>query len=80
MSIEQRINYQLNKFPRIKKIIKRVYQRTMYSISPKIRKEGAITRVSPDDKSHEYFFGLEVVMSLLLEEKAGRTQKVISIR
>lgn len=57
MSIEQKINYQLNKYPAIKKLIKRVYQRTMYTISPKIKSEGAIMRVSPDDALHEYFFG-----------------------
>lgn len=57
MSLEQRINYQLNKFPAIKKVIKRVYQLSMYAISPKIKSEGNITRVSPDDNNHEYFFG-----------------------
>ena len=57
MSLEQTINYQLNKVPGIKKVIKRVYQRTMYTILPKIKSEGNITRISPDDTSHEYFFG-----------------------
>lgn len=57
MSLEQKINYQLNKYPAVKKVIKRVYQRTMYAISPKIKSEGNITRISPDDKDHEYFFG-----------------------
>ncbi len=57
MSIEQKINYQLNKVPGLKKIIKRTYQRTMYAISPKIKCEGNITRISPDDPEHEYFFG-----------------------
>ena len=57
MGIEQRINYQLNKVPGVKKIIKRVYQRTMYTISPKIKSEGEIIRISPDDPNHEYFFG-----------------------
>ena len=57
MSLEQKINYQLNKIPGVKKVIKRVYQRTMYAISPKIKSEGNITRISPDDASHEYFFG-----------------------
>ena len=57
MSLEQKINYQLNKVPGVKKVIKRVYQRTMYTISPKIKCEGNITRISPDDDSHEYFFG-----------------------
>lgn len=57
MSLEQKINYQLNKYPAVKKVIKRAYQRTMYAISPKIKSEGNITRISPDDKAHEYFFG-----------------------
>lgn len=56
MSIEQKVNYQLNKFPAIKKIIKRSYQLVMYAISPKIKSEGNITCVSPDD-GKEYFFG-----------------------
>lgn len=56
MSIEAKINYQLNKFPRVKKIIKRAYQLVMYAISPKIKFEGNIVRVSPDD-GKEYFFG-----------------------
>jgi len=57
MSLESAINYQLNKHPRIKKGIKRLYQKTMYTISPKIKKEGDIVRVSPNDPDHEYFFG-----------------------
>lgn len=57
MSIEQKINYQLNKYPGIKKYIKRGYQLVMYAISPKIKSEGNIIRVSPDDPNNEYFFG-----------------------
>lgn len=57
MGIEQKVNYQLNKFPRIKRVIKRAYQRTMYILAPKIKFEGNIIRVSPDDPKHEYFFG-----------------------
>lgn len=57
MSLEQAINYQLNKVPGIKKVIKRVYQRSMYAFSSKVKSEGNIVRVSPDDHSHEYFFG-----------------------
>lgn len=56
MSLEQKINYQLNKYPGIKKVIKRGYQLTMYAISPKIKSEGDIVRVSPDEPG-EYFFG-----------------------
>ena len=57
MSFEQKINYQLNKIPGVKRVIKRVYQRTMYAFSPKIKSEGNIIRISPDDPNHEYFFG-----------------------
>ncbi len=56
MSIEQKINYQLNKYPQIKRYIKRAYQLAMYAISPKIKSEGNIIRVSPNDGA-EYFFG-----------------------
>lgn len=56
MSLEQKINYQLNKYPGIKKYIKRGYQLAMYAISPKIKSEGDIIRVSPDG-SGEFFFG-----------------------
>jgi len=56
MSLEQRINYHLNKIPAVKKIIKRIYQLGMYALSPKIKSEGRITRVSPGD-GMEYFFG-----------------------
>ena len=57
MSIEQKINYQLNKCPAVKKVVKRAYQLGMYAISPKIKSEGNIVRISPDDLTHEYFFG-----------------------
>ena len=57
MSLEQKINYQLNKYPAIKKTVKSVYQHGMYAISKKIKSEGNITRISPDDPNHEYFFG-----------------------
>lgn len=56
MGLEQKINYQLNKYPGIKKIIKRGYQRAIYAMSPKIKYEGNIERVSPNDDK-EYFFG-----------------------
>ena len=57
MGLEQKINYQLNKYPGIKKYIKRGYQLAMYAISPKIKSEGDIVRISPDDPDSEYFFG-----------------------
>ena len=57
MGIEQKINYQLNKFPAAKRKVKRLYQKVMYTLSPKIKSEGDIIRISPDDPNHEYFFG-----------------------
>ena len=57
MGLEQKINYQLNKYPKIKKTLKSIYQHLMYAVSPKIKSEGNIVRVSPDDSEHEYFFG-----------------------
>lgn len=57
MGIEQKINQKLNQFPIIKKNVKRIYQRTMYAISPKIKSEGKIIKVSPEDSDYEYFFG-----------------------
>lgn len=56
MGIEQKINYYLNKYPRLKKLVKRTYQLATYAISPKIKSEGNIVCVSPDD-GKEYFFG-----------------------
>jgi len=57
MGLEQKINYQLNKFPIVKKIIKRGYQRLMYTINPKVKYVGQIKRISPKDRENEYFFG-----------------------
>ena len=57
MSLEQKINYQLNKYPAVKKYIKRAYQLACYAVSKKIKSEGHIIRISPDDPIHEYFFG-----------------------
>lgn len=57
MSLEQKINYQLNKVPGVKKYVKRIYQLGCYAVSKKIKSEGNIVRISPDDPKHEYFFG-----------------------
>ncbi|HLR38959.1 MAG TPA: hypothetical protein VK068_01040, partial [Jeotgalicoccus sp.] len=54
--IENKVNIFLQKFPGIKKSVKRCYQLGMYTISPKIKSEGDIQRISPDD-GMEYFFG-----------------------
>jgi len=56
MSIENKINSLLTRIPFIKRIVKRMYQLCMWSLSPKILSEGNITRISPDD-GMEYFFG-----------------------
>ena len=40
MSIEQKINQQLNKYPALKRKAKRIYQRTMYTFSEKKSYEG----------------------------------------
>lgn len=56
-NLEQKINYQLNKIPGVKKCIKRAYQLGCYAVSKKIKLEGNVVRVSPDDANHEYFFG-----------------------
>ena len=55
-SLEQKINYQLNKYPAIKKNVKRIYQHFMYAMSKKVKVEGNIVRLSPSD-GYEYFFG-----------------------
>ncbi|HEY9542913.1 TolB family protein [Prevotella sp.] len=57
MNLEQKINYQLNKYPFIKKGVKRVYQLVWYSISKKVKCEGDVMKMSPDDKENDYFFG-----------------------
>ena len=57
MQIEQIINQKLNKYPFMKRGIKRVYQRIMYFLSSKIKSEGDIIQISPNDKENEYFFG-----------------------
>ncbi len=56
MSLEQKVNNYLNHIPVVKKVVKRCYQLGMYAISPKLKSEGDIIRVSPNNKM-EYFFG-----------------------
>src|SRR5699024_7097445 len=53
---ENKTNKIIKKFPVVKKSIKRVYQLGMYAISPKIKSEGDLQRISPKD-GMEYFFG-----------------------
>ncbi len=56
MSIEQTINYQLNKLPKVKKIIKRGYQLFFYFFSKKEPNSGNLVQLTPND-GNEYFFG-----------------------
>lgn len=56
MGVEQKLNGILNNMPQIKKSIKRLYQLGMYAISKKVKSEGDIRLVSPQDE-YEYFFG-----------------------
>ena len=56
MGLEQKINYFLNRFPKLKKGLKRCYQRFSYAFSKKIKFDGNIISVTPDD-GKEYFFG-----------------------
>lgn len=57
MDFEQKINQKLNQYPSLKRVVKRIYQKTMYTFCTKVKFEGNIVRVSPDDSEHEYFFG-----------------------
>lgn len=56
MNIEGSINSFLNRIPFIKRGVKRIYQLLSYALSPKIKFEGDIKRISPKD-GKEYFFG-----------------------
>lgn len=84
MSVEQKINYQLNKYPIVKKVIKYFYQRAMYAVAPKIKSEGNIVRISPNDVEHEYFFGYydkspwDITNRFMLCMKANNTWSDVS--
>lgn len=56
MGFEQKVNQYLNGHPKIKKGIKRVYQRISYALSKKTKAQGDIIEITPDD-GKEYFFG-----------------------
>lgn len=56
MGLENTIKNLLSSHPAIKKTVKRVYQRSMYAISKKIKCDGDVNRVSPND-DNDYFFG-----------------------
>lgn len=48
MGLEQQINYQLNKYLKIKKKIKRFYQLIMYSLLEKVKVVGDVHKLSFD--------------------------------
>lgn len=54
--LELMIHDLMLKTPRLRHAVNGLYQRVMWLVSPKIKSEGNIRRVSPDDKM-EYFFG-----------------------
>ena len=54
--IENSINNLLRGNPFLKKSIKRIYQISMYLISPKYKSKGNLKRITPKDNK-EYFFG-----------------------
>ncbi|MBQ9592276.1 MAG: hypothetical protein IJR36_00190 [Lachnospiraceae bacterium] len=57
MGFEQRVNYYLNRFPKVKKAVKSVYQHAMVAVSRPPRCKGKVSRLSPNDPAWEYFFG-----------------------
>jgi len=56
VGIEQAVNNQLNKIPGVKRVVKRCYQGILYALSPKVKVEGDVRCVSPQD-DRDYFFG-----------------------
>jgi len=54
--IEDAMKYHLERHPALRRSIKHVYQRTLYTFSKKRIAEGDIERITPDD-GYEYFFG-----------------------
>lgn len=57
VSLENKGKKLFNRFPRIKRMFKRVYQVSMYAMShDKVKSEGNIVRITPND-GFEYFFG-----------------------
>lgn len=56
MSLENKIHNILLNHPSIKKVVKRIYQRSMVLLSHGPKVEGNVVRVSPDD-DYDYFFG-----------------------
>lgn len=57
MSLKSSLKLLLNRFPFLSRVIGYLYMHISYAFSNKIKSEGNINRLSPDDKNHEYFFG-----------------------
>jgi len=57
MRIKEIVKVFLGNYPALNKMVGKVYMYTSYALSKKIKSEGNIKRLSPNDKSHEYFFG-----------------------
>ena len=57
MGLEQKVNESLRRHPGIRRGVKRVYQGARTAAARPPRAEGEITRISPRDPAHDYFFG-----------------------
>ena len=57
MLLETMVNERLARYPAIKKVVKRAYQKGMCVVSKHTECTGNIIRLSPEDCEHEYFFG-----------------------
>lgn len=83
MGIESKIHDKLLNHPKLKKVVKRCYQRTMVSLSKKFKSEGNIVRVSPND-DYDYFFGYydkspwDITGRYMLCMKASDTSKNVA--
>lgn len=84
MTIENIVHEKLLSHPKLKKVIKRLYQMVAYSFSKKIKSEGRIIKISPDDSNHDYFFGYydkspwDATNRYVLCMKASDTSKDVS--
>ena len=56
VKIENFVHSALTKYPKLRNKLGKIYQRGMYYILPKIKKEGEIVKLTPNDEK-EYFFG-----------------------
>jgi len=82
--LENKIKFMLERFPMLKKMIKRCYQLFFCTITGSWKKtEGSIVRLSPED-GYEYFFGYydkspyDSTGRFLLMNKAEKTYKEVA--